>query len=143
MPLGIQKPKRTEVGQKNTPAGFATGMLYTGRVIQVQPVEINMRILHRVEEILSVLRPVFSRQAAKRWFVLLMWGVLLCTQEPAVTSYLNAIGLSEYYYHHAKHLVSLTIMERSKAIRDLGPMVGRAQKSTPTTGKASVCWRRH
>ena len=41
MPLGIAKPKGTEVGQKNTPAGFATGMLYTGRVIQAQPVEIN------------------------------------------------------------------------------------------------------
>lgn len=62
-----------------------------------------MRILHRVEEILSELRPAFSRQAAFEWFVLLMWGVLLCTQDPAVTSYLNAIGLSEYYYHHALH----------------------------------------
>ena len=29
------------VGQKNIPAGLATGMLYTGRVIQTQPVEIN------------------------------------------------------------------------------------------------------
>lgn len=40
----IYKPKGTEVGQKrqkNTPAGFATGMLYTGRVIQAQPAEIN------------------------------------------------------------------------------------------------------
>ena len=118
-------------------------MFYTGIIIQTQPVKSIMRILHQVEEILSELRPAFSRQAAKRWFVLLMWGVLLCTQEPAVTSYLNAIGLSEYYYHHAKPLVSLTIMERSKAITDLGPMVERAQKCTPTTGKASVCWRRH
>ncbi len=33
--------KGTEVGQKNTPAGLATGMLYTGRVMETQPVEIN------------------------------------------------------------------------------------------------------
>jgi len=38
-----------------------------------------------------------------RWFVLLMWGVLLCSMAPAVTSYLNAVGLSEYYYHQALH----------------------------------------
>ena len=30
-----------------------------------------------------------------------MWGVLLCSGSPAVTSYLNAVGLSEYYYHQA------------------------------------------
>ena len=62
-----------------------------------------MRILYRVEQILSALRPVFSRQATFEWFVLLMWGILLCSQPPAVTSYLNAVGLSEYYYHHALH----------------------------------------
>ncbi len=32
-----------------------------------------------------------------------MWGTLLCSQTPAVTSYLNAVGLSEYYYHQALH----------------------------------------
>ena len=62
-----------------------------------------MCILDRVEEILNELRPVFSRQAAKRWFVLLSWGVLLCSQPPAVTSYLNAVGLREHYYHQALH----------------------------------------
>jgi len=62
-----------------------------------------MPILNRVEEILSELRPVFSRQATFEWFVMLMWGVLLCSQAPAVTSYLNAVGLSEYYYNHALH----------------------------------------
>lgn len=62
-----------------------------------------MSILYRVEEILSELRPVFSRQATFEWFVLLMWGVLLCSGQTAVTSYLNAVGLSEYYYHQALH----------------------------------------
>jgi len=62
-----------------------------------------MRILDLVEQILSELRPVFSWQAAFEWFVLLMWGVLLCSQASAVTSYLNAVGLSEYYYHQALH----------------------------------------
>ncbi|MBO1350202.1 MAG: transposase [Hormoscilla sp. GUM202] len=62
-----------------------------------------MCILDRVEEILNELRPVFSRQAAFEWFVLLIWGVLLCSQPPAVTSYLNAVGLSEHYYHQALH----------------------------------------
>ena len=38
------------------------------------------------------LRPAFSRQATFEWFVLLLWGVLLSTQPPAVTSYLNALG---------------------------------------------------
>jgi len=32
-----------------------------------------------------------------------MWGVLLNSQPPAVTSYLNAIGLTEGYYHQALH----------------------------------------
>jgi len=62
-----------------------------------------MRILYRIQQILSELRPVFNRGATFEWFVLLMWGVLLCPQTPAVTSYLNAVGLSEYYYHQALH----------------------------------------
>ena len=62
-----------------------------------------MQLLCRVEQLLSELRPAFNRQAAFEWFVILMWGVLLCTQFPAVTSYLNAVGLSEYYYQQALH----------------------------------------
>jgi hypothetical protein len=54
-----------------------------------------MALYHRVEQILRALRPVFRRQATFEWFVLLMWGVLLASQPPAITSYLNAIGLSE------------------------------------------------
>lgn len=62
-----------------------------------------MTLYHRVEQILAALRPVFRRQATFEWFVLLLWGVLLASQPPAITSYLNAIGLSEGYYHQALH----------------------------------------
>ena len=60
-----------------------------------------MELYQRLEQILGALRPAFSREAAFRWFVLLVWGVLLNTQPPAVTSYLNAIGLGEGYYSQA------------------------------------------
>ncbi|WP_293085393.1 transposase [Moorena sp. SIO4A1] len=62
-----------------------------------------MALYRRVEQILVELRPMFARQATFEWFVLLLWGVLLSTQPPAVTSYLNAIGISEGYYHQALH----------------------------------------
>lgn len=54
-----------------------------------------MALYHRVEQILEALRPVFRRQATFEWFILLLWGVLLTSQPPAITSYLNALGLSE------------------------------------------------
>jgi hypothetical protein len=62
-----------------------------------------MELYERLEQILQELRPVFSREASFNWFVLLLWGVLLTTQPPAVTSYVNAVGLSEQYYHQALH----------------------------------------
>jgi DDE superfamily endonuclease len=62
-----------------------------------------MKLYERIEQILASLRPAFQREATFEWFVLLLWGVLLTTQPPAVTSYLNAIGLSERYYHQALH----------------------------------------
>jgi hypothetical protein len=62
-----------------------------------------MKLYERIEQILASLRPAFQREATFEWFVLLLWGVLLTTQPPAVTSYLNAIGLSEEYYHQALH----------------------------------------
>lgn len=62
-----------------------------------------MELYHRLEQILEELRPVFSREATFRWFVLLVWGILLNTQPPAVTSYVNAIGMSEGYYQQALH----------------------------------------
>jgi hypothetical protein len=62
-----------------------------------------MKLYERIEQILVALRPAFRREATFEWFVLLLWGVLLTTQAPAVTSYLNAIGLSEAYYHPALH----------------------------------------
>ncbi len=78
-----------------------------------------------------------------RWFVLLMWGVLLCSMAPAVTSYLNAVGLSEYYYHQAKQLVSLTGVERGKVITDLATMLEQASQFTSAKGETSVCGRWH
>lgn len=62
-----------------------------------------MELYERLEQIIVKLRPVFSREATFEWFVLLLWGVLLNTQEPTVTSYLNALGMSEGYYHQVLH----------------------------------------
>jgi len=45
-----------------------------------------MELCQRWEQILCTLRPVFRREATFDWFVLLMWGVLLSTAPPAVTS---------------------------------------------------------
>jgi hypothetical protein len=62
-----------------------------------------MKLYQRIEQILLQFRVVFSREATFEWFVLLFWGVVLSTQPPAVTSYLNALGLGEGYYHQALH----------------------------------------
>lgn len=62
-----------------------------------------MKLYQRIEQILRQFRPVFRREATFEWFVLLFWGVVLSTQPPAVTSYLNALGLGEGYYHQALH----------------------------------------
>jgi len=62
-----------------------------------------MKLYQRIEQILLQFRPVFSREAPFEWFVLLFWGIVLSTQPPAVTSYLNALGLGEGYYHQALH----------------------------------------
>lgn len=62
-----------------------------------------MKLYQRIEQILLQFRPVFRREATFEWFVLLVWGVVLSTQPPAVTSYLNALGLGEGYYHQALH----------------------------------------
>jgi hypothetical protein len=45
-----------------------------------------MALYHRVEQILEALRPVSRRQATFEWFILLLWGVLLISQPPAITS---------------------------------------------------------
>ena len=62
-----------------------------------------MHHYRRIEQILTNLRPVFSRHAAYEWFVIIIWGILLCTQHPAITSYLNAVGLTQHYYTQALH----------------------------------------
>jgi hypothetical protein len=62
-----------------------------------------MELCQRWEQILCALRPVFSREKTFEWFVMLMWGVLLSTAPPAVTSYVNAVGLSERSYAQALH----------------------------------------
>jgi hypothetical protein len=65
-----------------------------------------MELYERLEQILRELRPAFKREATYEWFVLLIWGVILTTQDPAVTSYVNALGLSEAYYGQALHWFS-------------------------------------
>ncbi|NES93075.1 MAG: ankyrin repeat domain-containing protein, partial [Okeania sp. SIO2B9] len=62
-----------------------------------------MHIIRRIEQILIDLRPVFSRDATYEWFVILIWGILLCSQHRAVTSDLNAVGLTQNYYTQALH----------------------------------------
>jgi hypothetical protein len=62
-----------------------------------------MELYQRLEQIIVKLRPAFSREATFEWFVLLLWGVLLTTQPPAVTTYLNALGLGEGYYAQGLH----------------------------------------
>ena len=62
-----------------------------------------MELHERIEQILSELRPAFRRTATYEWFVLLLWGALLTSQGPAVTSYVNALGLGERYYQQALH----------------------------------------
>jgi hypothetical protein len=62
-----------------------------------------MELYHRLDQILGEFRSVFSREATFRWFVLLIWGILLNTQPAAVTSYVNALGLSEQVYGQALH----------------------------------------
>ena len=62
-----------------------------------------MELSQRLEQILEEFRPVFSRAASFRWFVLLVWGILLNTQPATVTSYVNALGLSEAVYPQALH----------------------------------------
>ncbi len=60
-----------------------------------------MHYYRRVEQILSNLRPVLSRCATFEWFVILIWGILLCNGHPAITSYLNAVGLTPHCYSPA------------------------------------------
>ena len=62
-----------------------------------------MELYARIEQILLKLRPGFSRDIPFEWFVLLMWGLLLSHQPPAVTSYVNGLGLGESCYSAALH----------------------------------------
>jgi hypothetical protein len=62
-----------------------------------------MDLCVRVEQILEQLRPVFSRQVPFRWLLLLVWGIILAERDGAVTGYLNALGVSQQYYHQALH----------------------------------------
>jgi hypothetical protein len=50
-----------------------------------------MELYDRIEQIISELRPAFSRETTFQWFVLLLWGTLLSTQSPAVTTYLTMV----------------------------------------------------
>lgn len=62
-----------------------------------------MQLCQRLEQILDNLRPAFSREATFQWFILLVWGVMLNSQPSAITSYVNALGLTESYYNQALH----------------------------------------
>ncbi len=90
-----------------------------------------MALYHRVEQILEALRPVFRRQAAFEWFVLLMWGVLLSSQPAAITSYLNAIGLDEGYYHQALHWFHSSAWSVAALCQCWGTLAGRTPQCAP------------
>lgn len=62
-----------------------------------------MELSQHLERILGTFRPVFSREATFGWCVLLVGGILLNTQPAAVTSYVNALGLSKQVYPQALH----------------------------------------
>ena len=88
-----------------------------------------MELYKRIEPIIVKLRPAFNREATFEWFVLLLWGVLLTTQPPAVTSYLNALGLGEGYYHQALHWFHSTAF----SLDDLCARWGRWLREHPNT----------
>ena len=79
-----------------------------------------MELYERIEQLIVTFRPVFSREATFHWFVLLLWGALLTTQPPAVTSYLNALGLSAEYYGHALHWFHSSGYEMDRVCRRWG-----------------------
>lgn len=60
-------------------------------------------LIQHLDALMQRFRPAFSRQATFHWFVLLLWGTLLCERSAAITSYLNAIGLSPKHYTAALH----------------------------------------
>jgi hypothetical protein len=64
-------------------------------------------LYQRLEQIMVQFRPVFKREATFEWFVLLLWGIILSTQPPAVTSYLNALGGSRRILPSGTSLVPL------------------------------------
>ncbi|NEZ62740.1 hypothetical protein D0962_37745 [Leptolyngbyaceae cyanobacterium CCMR0082] len=79
-----------------------------------------MELYERIEQIIVTLRPAFSRESTFEWFVLLIWGALLATQPPAVTSYLNALGIGAEYYHHALHWFHSSGYEMDRVCRRWG-----------------------
>lgn len=49
-----------------------------------------------------------------RWFVVIIWGILLCTRTPAITSYSELVGLTEHYYTQALHWFHSTAWSAKK-----------------------------
>ena len=79
-----------------------------------------MELYQRIEQLIVIFRPAFSRDATFHWFVLLLWGALLTTQPPAVTSYLNALGLGAEYYSQALHWFHSSGYEMDRVSRRWG-----------------------
>jgi len=74
------------------------------------PTPSAMVLFSRVDQLLAQLRPAFKRMASFRWFLMLVWSMLLRPDGRGVTSCVNALGLAERYYHQALHFF------RSKAL---------------------------
>ena len=92
------------LSEKNIPRLLVGNGAYWLMILKFDQLIFIMHIIRRIEQILTNLRPVFSRHATYEWFVILIWGILLCSQHRAVTSYLNAVGVTQNYYTQALHM---------------------------------------
>jgi len=67
-----------------------------------------MGLVKEVEAILRQFRPVFRRQAAFGWFVLVAWAFILRMEAFGVTSVVRCLGLAPAEYHNLLHFFHST-----------------------------------
>lgn len=94
-----------------------------------------MELVTRVEQILWVLRSVFSRQVAFEWFVLLFWSIVLAEKSAAITSYLNVLGLGEVYYSQALHWFKAQSWSAGRLSQCWGQWLSMHEKAQRIGGK--------
>jgi len=67
-----------------------------------------MGLVGEVEALLGRMRPVFSREAAFDWFVLVVWAFLLRLEAAGVTSVIRCLGLAASEYPNLLHFFHST-----------------------------------